>query len=54
MENDRIITNLDLLWYFVKILIIYTETSNLPPLLKADRSMRLQKLKEELGLFYCD
>ena len=52
MEKDRIITNLDLLWYFVNILIIYTETSNLSPSLKMERTRRLQALRSELGLYY--
>lgn len=52
MKEDRIITNLDLLWYLVKILIIFAETSEMPYHFRSARVNKLQELKKELGLYY--
>ena len=52
MKEDRIITNLDLLWYAVKILIIFAETSEMPYHFRSARVNKLQELKKELGCFY--
>lgn len=52
MKEDRIITNLDLLWYIVKILLIYEETSEMPYHYRTARVQKLLELKKELGLYY--
>ena len=45
-------SNLDLMYYAIKILIIFAKTSDLSPMMKQIRVNQLEELRKEVGLNY--